>query len=273
MPRMFNPSNGIMAKKIMVSSYKGGVGKTQTSLEMSYALAIKGYRVLGIDYDFQGNYTRVLSKDTPTRKRSLPDILIADDQIQREDISTRILDAKGNRIDFIASGLALGRLEKKLTGDAPKEYVLKDALALVEDDYDYIIIDTPPSAELVFTSALVASDGILITSQAAVFSVDGVNKVMPVIRKAQHHPRLNPNLQMLGILVCRLENDKENRRCVEDLRNAYGDLVLSPFIRKCSKVSESNRFNTFTQVYAPRCTSAQDYRQCFDNLFGAGKSL
>ena len=141
-----------MAKKIMVSSYKGGVGKTQTSLEMSYALAIKGYRVLGIDYDFQGNYTRVLSKDTPTGKRSLPDILIADDQIQREDISTRILDAKGNRIDFIASGLALGRLEKKLTGDAPKEYVLKDALALVEDDYDYIIIDTPPSAELVFTS-------------------------------------------------------------------------------------------------------------------------
>ena len=186
-----------MAKKIMVSSYKGGVGKTQTSLEMSYALAIKGYRVLGIDYDFQGNYTRVLSKDTPTGKRSLPDILIADDQIQREDISTRILDAKGNRIDFIASGLALGRLEKKLTGDAPKEYVLKDALALVEDDYDYIIIDTPPSAELVFTSALVASDGILITSQAAVFSVDGVNKVMPVIRMS-----LNPfRLRWTGFVI------------------------------------------------------------------------
>ena len=262
-----------MAKKIMISSYKGGVGKTQTALEMSYALASKGFRVLGLDYDHQANYTRVLSNNTPTDKRTLPDILIAGEQIQREDISTRLLNAKGIRIDFIASGSAAGRLEKRLPDDAPKEYILKDALELVQDDYDYIIIDTPPSAELIFTSALIACDSILITSQAAVFSVDGVNRIMPIIRKAQNHPRLNPNLQMLGILVCRLENDNESWRCVNDLQNAYGDLVLSPFIRKCSKVSESNRYNTFVQAYASRCNSAIDYRQVFDKLLSAGLGL
>lgn len=262
-----------MAKKIMISSYKGGVGKTQTSLEMSYSLASKGYRVLGLDYDHQANYTRVLSYNTPSDKRTLPDILIAGDQIQRKDILTRRIDATGNSIDFIASGLAAGRLEKKLPDDAPKEYILKDALALVQDDYDYIIVDTPPSAELVFTSALIACDSILITTQAAVFSVDGVNRIMPVINKAQNHPRLNPNLQMLGILVCRLENDKESWRNVEDLRNAYGNLVLTPFIRKCSKVSESNRHNTFVQAYASKCTSALDYQQVFDNLLVSGLSL
>lgn len=261
------------AKKIMVSSYKGGVGKTQTSLELSHRLASLGFHVLGLDYDHQANYTRVLSNNTPTGKRSLPDILIAGDQIQHKDISTRLIDTKGNRIDFIASGLAAGRLEKKLPDDAPKEYILKDALELIQDEYDYIIIDTPPSAELVFTSALIACDCILITSQAAVFSVDGVNRIMPVIRKAQSHPRLNPNLQMLGILVCRLENDNESWRNVEDLQNAYGDLVLSPFIRKCSKVSESNRYNTFVQAYAPRCTSATDYREVFDKLLSAGLSI
>lgn len=262
-----------MAKTIMISSYKGGVGKTQTSLEMSYALASKGFSVRGLDYDHQANYTRVLSNNTSTGKRTLPDILIAGDQIQREDISTRLIDTKGNRIDFIASGMAAGRLEKKLPDDAPKEYILKDALELVQGDYDYIIVDTPPSAELIFTSALVACDCILITSQAAVFSVDGVNRIMPVIRKAQNHPRLNPNLQMLGILICRLENDKESWRNVEDLQNAYGDLVLSPFIRKCSKVSESNRYNTFIQAYASRCTSANDYRQVFDKLLSTGLGL
>ena len=115
-----------MAKTIMISSYKGGVGKTQTSLEMSYALASKGFSVRGLDYDHQANYTRVLSNNTSTGKRTLPDILIAGDQIQREDISTRLIDTKGNRIDFIASGMAAGRLEKKLPDDAPKEYILKD---------------------------------------------------------------------------------------------------------------------------------------------------
>ena len=90
-----------MAKKIMIGNHKGGAAKTQTSLEMAYWLAMRGNRVLFIDIDPQANATKILSKDTPTGKRTLPDILIAGDEIKHEDISSYVLDKDGHHIDFI----------------------------------------------------------------------------------------------------------------------------------------------------------------------------
>lgn len=203
-------------------NFKGGTGKTQTTNEALYWLAMKGMRVLGLDADHQANLTKILSKDTPTGKRKLPDILINGDFITKDDISTRILDKEGHHIDYIASGLAAGRLEKKLRDDLPKEYVLKDALSQIQDDYDFIVIDTPPSAELISTCTLIASDSLLLVSQPALFSADGVNELMPVIKTMQNHPRLNPNLKVLGILMTMYEETNESRKTLEELQQSYG---------------------------------------------------
>ena len=257
-----------MAEIIAVINYKGGAGKTQTANEALYWLAKKGKRVLGLDADHQANLTKILSQDTPTGKRKLPEILIEGDCILRDDISTRIIDREGHRIDYIASSLAAGRLEKKLRDDIPKEYVLKDALSTIKDSYDFIIIDTPPSAELISTCTLIACDSVLIVSQAALFSADGVNKLMPVIKAMQNHPRLNPNLKVLGILVTMYEDTNESRFTIEELRRSYGDLLLIPFIRKCTKVRESNRRFSFVQDSSPKSTSSHDYRDLFEQLLG-----
>ena len=256
-----------MAKIVMIGNYKGGNGKTQTATELSFWLAGNGRRVLALDLDHQANLTKVLSRDILPQKRSLPDILIAGDIIRPEDISSRTIDEKGNRIDYIASGLAAGRLEKKLPDDGPKEYILKDALSEIQSRYDYIILDTPPSAELILTCALVASDLILITSHATILSAEGVSKLMPVIKKIQNHPRMNPSLQVLGILITMFENTRDARETLSELEQEYGSLVLSPVIRDCVKVKESNRHYSSVQAYAPRATSSLDYRRVFEKLF------
>ncbi len=257
-----------MAETIAIINYKGGAGKTQTAEEALHWLAMKDMRVLGLDADHQANLTKILSKDTPTGKRKLPDILTSGDFITHNDISTRMIDKEGHHIDYIASGLAAGRLEKKLRDDLPKEYVLKDALSLIRDDYDFIIIDTPPSAELISTCTLIACDSVLIVSQAALFSADGVNQLMPVIKTMQSHPRLNPNLKVLGILMTMYEETNDSRKTLEELQQSYGNMVLSPAIRKCTKVKESNRHFTSVQAYAPSSTSAYDYRCVFQRIFG-----
>lgn len=260
-----------MAKKIMIGNHKGGAAKTQTALEMAYWLAKKGKRILFLDVDPQANATKILSKDTPSGKRLLPDILIAGDEIKREDISSCMLDTAGHQIDYIESGLKAGRLESKLSDETPREYVLKDALEIIEKDYDYIIIDTPPSAEINVIDALVASDYILLTCNAAMFGSDGVDKLMPIISGIQRRPRMNPNLRVLGILITLYENYNDCNQTVNDLRDKYGNLVLAPYIRRTTQVGQSNRRFSFIQEYRPRSTSACDYRQVFELIFDTDK--
>lgn len=251
----------------MIGNYKGGSGKTQTAVELSYWLAIKDQRVLAIDLDHQANFFMILGKGKASDKRSIPQILIEEDRIRPSDISSCTIDHQGHKIDYIASGLDAGRLEKKLPDDTPREYLLKDALMDIQDDYDYIVMDTPPSAELISTCALIACNSILITSQAAVFSAEGVRGLVPVIRAVQTRPRMNPDLEFLGILITMYEATRDSRSTLVELKNEFHDKVLEPYIRKSTKVKESNRQCVAVQSYAPSSTSAKDYDKVFKYLF------
>lgn len=257
-----------MAKRIiMIGNYKGGSGKTQTAVELSYWLASKGQRVLALDLDHQANFSKILRKGKPNSKRSIPQILIDEDRIGPSDISSCTIDSLGHKIDYIASGLDAGRLEKKLPDDTPKEYLLKDALEDIQGDYDYVVMDTPPSAELISTCALIACNTVLITSQAAFFSADGVRGLVPVIRAVQARPRMNPDLEFLGILITMYEATRDSRTTLDELKLEYPDLVIDTVIRKSTKARESNRKYMAVQSYAPSSTSAKDYDQVFNNLF------
>lgn len=256
-----------MAKVIMIDNYKGGSAKTQTAIELGYWLMKKGQKVLMVDTDHQSCLTNILSCKKPSGKRTLPEILVDGGCITHEDISTRNFDGEGS-IDYVESGLGMGRLEKRLPDDILKEYILKDALEEVRDDYDYIIIDTPPNADIAMISALVASNDILMTSKPELFDTDGVDRLMPVIAKAKSNGRLNPDLSILGILVTVYEGTKTHKDSVEYLKRIYGDLVIPTPIRKCVKVKESNKAYTAVQSYAPTSTSSEDYQAVFEHLFG-----
>lgn len=257
------------AKTIMVANYKGGIGKTQTALELAWWLSRKGARVLCVDLDHQASLTKILSENRPLTTRPLPEILIAGDRITYSDISSRLIDCKGNKIDFIASSLAAGRLEKKLPDDTPKEYVLKDALLEVRSRYDFIIMDAPPAAEVISICGMVASDHILLPCMPTSLSIDGIAGIMPIIRRIQSHPRMNPGLTILGIIVTMYEDTIDARTAVQQIRHTHMGLVRLPVIRKCTKVRESNRKYEAVLSYAPNSTSALDYNAVFERMFPA----
>lgn len=251
----------------MIDNYKGGSAKTQTAIELGYWLMKTGYKVLMVDMDHQANLTNVLTRYKPSGKRTLSDILIDGGPITHEDISTRDFDGEGS-LDYVESGLGMGRLERRLPDDIIKEYILKDALEEIRDDYDFIIIDTPPSADIAMISALVASNDILMPTKSDSFDTDGIDMVMPVISKVKSNRRLNPDLSILGILVTVYEGTNTQKDSIDYLKRTYGELVIPTPIRKCVKVIESNKACTAVQAYAPKSTSAEDYRTVFAQLFG-----
>ena len=255
-----------MAKVILIGNFKGGVAKTQTALEVAWYLAARKNRVLAIDTDHQAHLTTLLSAGVQITGRTIADILINGQVIEPEDIHHRSIDQSGHIIDFIPASLALGRLEKKLSDDTPKEYILKDALETIQSQYDFVIIDSPPSAEIISTAALVAADYLLITTTPTTLSIIGVDEFMPMIKAVQSRPRMNPKLVILGILVTKYDTTRDSRNACEELRSKYKDLLISPAIRRCVQVRNSNKVNMAVQAYDPDCTSAKDYMMALDAL-------
>lgn len=256
-----------MAKSIMIGNFKGGVAKTQTALEVAWYLAERGKKVLVIDTDHQAHLTTMLSAGVEITGRTIAEILINGQVIMPGDIHHRNIDKSGHRIDFIPASLALGRLEKKLSDDTPKEYILKDALETVQDQYDFVIIDAPPSAELISTAALVATDYLLIPTSPTTLGITGVDELMPMIKAIQSRPRMNPNLVVLGILVTMYDSTRDSHIAWDELKSKYEDLVINQVIRRCVKVRESNRMNMAVQEYEPNSTSAKDYVKALDTLW------
>lgn len=255
-----------MATTILIANHKGGVGKTQTAFELLYYLAGKEYKVLGLDTDHQSHLTFQLTEGkTSTGKRSLPEILISGDALKMSDISTRVIN--GHRIDFVASSLAAGRIEKRLSDDTPKEYALKDCLSGIQSKYDYVIIDAAPSAELLGTCALVASDYLLIPAMPTLLSNIGVQTLTAITTRVQQHPRMNPHLKVLGVIVTMYERTVDSQYAIAMMQNSFQERLLHPFVRKCVKVREANKLYLPVQSYAPTSTSAIDYTTLFDNLF------
>lgn len=255
-----------MAKTILIANHKGGVGKTQTAFELLYYLATRGYKVLGVDIDHQSHLTFQLTEGMmgTTRKRCLPEILISGDELKASDISTRIIN--GYHIDFVESSMAAGRIEKRLSDDTPKEYALKDCLSKVQTLYDYIIIDAPPSAELLGICALVASDFLLIPAMPTLLSNIGIQTLTAISTRVQQHPRMNPHLKILGVIVTMYERTIDSQQAIALIQNSFQETLLRPFVRKCVKVREANKLYLPVQSYAPTSTSAIDYTTVFDNL-------
>lgn len=255
-----------MAKTILIANHKGGVGKTQTAFELLYYLAAKGYKVLGADTDHQSHLTFQLSKGKMgSGKRTLPEILISGDELKASDISTRIIN--GHHIDFVESSMAAGRIEKRLSDDTPKEYALKDCFSGIQTKYDYVIIDAPPSAELLGTCALVASDYLLIPAMPTLLSNIGVQTLTAITTRVQQHPRMNPHLKVLGVIVTMYERTVDSQYAIAMMQNSFQERLLHPFVRKCVRVREANKLYLPVQCYAPTSTSSIDYITVFDNLF------
>ena len=219
-----------MSKIIAIANQKGGVGKTTTAVNLCCALKMKGKRVLLLDCDPQGNSSSGMGVD----KHSTPS---AYELITK---TADILDCirKTPYGDVIPSNKELSGATVELVNKVRREYVLKDAMQLVYNDYDYIFIDCPPSLELLTLNALVAADSVLIPMQCEYYALEGIADLMTTIKLC--NKRLNPSLKIQGIVLTMYDSRTNlTQQVAFELKEYFGGKVYETVIPRSVRLSEA----------------------------------
>jgi len=233
---------------ISLLNHKGGVGKTTSAINIGAGLKELGKKVLLIDLDPQANLT--ISLGIPRQKHTIYEALRGEGEL--EPYTHR------PGLDVITSSLDLSGAEMELINEAGREYILRELLNQVVDNYDYILIDCPPSLGLLTLNALTGSRYVLIPLQTEFLAVQGLAKIKQVIDKVRF--RLNKNLEMAGVIATMYDSRRVlNRDVVETIHKYFGDKVFKTYIRDNIALAEAPAQRKDIFEYSPKSPGATDY--------------
>lgn len=252
-----------MCKILSVSNQKGGVGKTTTTGMLAIGLKARGYRVLAIDLDPQGNLSFSMGADTET-SATIYDVL-------KGELKTQFAIQKTELIDIIAANILLSSIELEFT-DTDREFLLKNALQPLLPLYDYIFIDTPPALGILTVNAFAVSDGVIVPMLSDIFSLQGITQLYETVERVKN--RCNPSIAILGILLTK-HNPRtlfsgEVRGTVEMIAKDLDIPVFDTFIRASVAVSEAQSLQRSMLKYAPKNNVTLDYTSLIDELVAKG---
>lgn len=243
-----------MGKIVSIANQKGGVGKTTTSINLSTILAKKGKKVLMIDADPQGNASSGVGIDKEIEE-SVYDILINDTEIKNVVKKTNI-----KNLFICPSNINLAGAEVELVSVMSREYRLKEKLDLVKDEYDYIIIDCPPSLGLITLNAFTASDSVLIPVQCEYYALEGLGQLINTINLVKKH--LNKNIDIEGALLTMYDvRTNLSNQVVKEVKKYFNDKVYKNVIPRNVKLSEAPSYGMPITVYDPRSKGAKSYEK------------
>ena len=242
-----------MGRVIAVANQKGGVGKTTTAINLSACLAEKGQKVLAIDMDPQGNMTSGLGIDKDEVEKNIYDLMIG--QVGVEEVLQK--EAIEN-LDIIPTSIDLSAAEIELIGVDDKEFIIRNAIAPIKDNYDYIIIDCPPSLGLLTINGLTAASSVMIPIQCEFYALEGVTMLMNTIQLVQRN--LNPALKLEGVLMTMYDSRTNlSQDVVNEVQKYFKTKMYQTIIPRNVRLSEAPSHGQPVIDYDSKSKGAQVY--------------
>ena len=249
-----------MGRVIAVANQKGGVGKTTTAINLSACLAEKGQKVLAIDMDPQGNMTSGLGIDKDEVEKNIYDLMIGqagvDEVLQKEAIEN---------LDVIPTSIDLSAAEIELIGVDDKEFIIRNAVQPIKDDYDYIIIDCPPSLSMLTINAMTTADSVLVPIQCEYYALEGLSQLIHTVELVKE--RLNPVLEIEGVVFTMYDaRTNLSLQVVENVKENLQQNIYKTIIPRNIRLPDAPSYAMPINLYHPNSTGARAYQRLADEV-------
>lgn len=243
----------ILGKIIAVANQKGGVGKTTTNVNLGACLARLGKRVLTVDIDPQGNTTSGLGIEKETLETSVYEVMIDNVPIRQGIVHTMV-----EGLDLLPSNINLVGAEIEMTSMIAREHILKGCLEEVRSEYDFVLIDCPPSLGLLTLNALTAADKVLVPIQCEFFALEGLSQLINTVGLVSQ--RLNPSLSMEGVVMTMYDpRTNLSQQVVAEVKKYFQSKVYQTMIPRNVRLGEAPSFGLPIMIYDPNCSGAKAY--------------
>ena len=249
-----------MGRIIAIANQKGGVGKTTTAINLSACIAEKGKKVLAVDMDPQGNMTSGLGLDKEQIEKTVYDLIIGEASIE-EVIYKNVLE----NLDMLPTGIDLSAAEIELIGVENKEYIIRDEVHKVRDNYDFIIIDCPPSLNTLTINAMTTADSVIVPIQCEYYALEGLSQLMHTIDLVKE--RLNPSLEMEGIVFTMYDGRTNlSLQVVENVKDNLEQTIYKSIIPRNIRLAEAPSYGMPINLYDDKSAGAEHYRMLADEV-------
>ena len=248
-----------MGQIIVIANQKGGVGKTTTAVNLSACIAALGKKTLLVDLDPQGNSSSGLGIDKQSLEISLYDVLSNDSEV-----STAIVETNTPNLHVLPAEKNLAGAEVELVNVEQREFRLRESLAPLRDQYDYIFIDAPPSLSLLTINGLSAADSVLIPLQCEYFALEGLSELLQTIILVRDN--LNANLRLQGVLLTMFQRTNLSKQVIDDVRAHLGEKVFETIIPRNVTLGEAPSFGQSIIEYDRACPGALAYKKLANEM-------
>ncbi len=251
-----------MGRTIAIANQKGGVGKTTTAINLSSSLAAKGKKVLLIDADPQGNATSGFGVEKNDLENTVYELLLSECSIN-ECILNDVIPG----VSIVPSNVNLAATEIELIGVDKKEFILKNEIDWVKDKFDFIMIDCPPSLNLLTINAMTTADSVLVPIQCEFYALEGLSQLIHTVNLVKE--RLNPELDMEGVVFTMYDSRTNlSMQVVENVKNNLNQNVYSTLIPRNIRLAEAPSYGMPINMYDPKSAGAEAYMLLADEVIG-----
>lgn len=249
-----------MGRIIAIANQKGGVGKTTTAINLSSCLAERKKKVLSVDMDPQGNMTSGLGVDKNSVESTIYDLIIGEIEIDKV-INREVIP----NLDIIPTSIDLSGAEIELLDEENKEFILRKALYKVKDNYDYIIIDCPPSLSILTINAMTAADSVLVPIQCEYYALEGLSQLIHTVELVKD--RLNDGLKIEGVVFTMFDaRTNLSLQVVENVKDNLEQNIYKTIIPRNIRLAEAPSYGMPINHYDPRSAGAESYLRLADEV-------